>query len=569
MKTKTKLNLAVGLLLSLILLLSILSAYFIFEIKKDTDNILTANYHTLQYSREMLKSLDKVEGGHAEALPEFGRQLEKQVQNITEEGEASATNALKNHFNQLSLQPANVALIREIRDDIFGIMELNLNAIKVKSDQAKQTAATANLIIAFAGTLCFLIAFNLMVNLPENIANPIRELTRSIGEIAKGNYRQRVNFRNRNEFGDLARSFNTMAEKLQEYDESNLNRLLVEKKRFETLLSNMRDPVIGRDESGRIVSINEEALGILGMKPETLLGKTTSEAAQTSDLLRSLFSNETPQKEVAIFAHGKQSYFEPERQEIQIVPTGETEAVSSGSFLILRNVTSFRELDLAKTNFIATVSHELKTPVSAIKLSLNLLENDRGNVLNDDQIQLVSGIREDSDRLLKITAELLEMSQLETGKIQLSIGRCATAEIVDLALSAVKAAADQKQIRFEVLLPDSSISIRSDKDKTSWVLINFLTNAIRYSPEADLVTIKIEEKGDQVTFSVADKGKGIDKRYQARIFDRYFQVPETRKSGTGLGLAISREFIEAQSGQIGVESSLGMGSRFWFSLPKA
>lgn len=136
-------------------------------------------------------------------------------------------------------------------------------------------------------------------------------------------------------------------------------------------------------------------------------------------------------------------------------------------------------------------------------------------------------------------------------------------------MSAVKAAADQKQIRFEVLLPDSSLSIRSDKDKASWVLINFLTNAIRYSPEAHLVTIKIEEKGDQVAFSVADKGKGIDQRYQSRIFDRYFQVPEIRRSGTGLGLAISREFIEAQSGQIGVESSPGMGSRFWFSLPKA
>jgi methyl-accepting chemotaxis protein len=225
MKIKTKLNLGVGLLFLMILILALVSAFYIFSIKKDTENILKANYNTLEYSRNMLLSLDEISINKEKALATFEVNLANQIANITEVNEDQATLNLQKSYTLLKQNSTIETVKSQIRQDIFEIMKLNMNAIKQKSDIAKNTAETGNLWIAITGTLCFLIAFNLLVNLPNNIANPIQELTESIQEIANKNYSERVHFMNHNEFGDLASSFNTMAEKLQEYHSSNMYKL--------------------------------------------------------------------------------------------------------------------------------------------------------------------------------------------------------------------------------------------------------------------------------------------------------------------------------------------------------
>lgn len=569
MRIKTKLNLGVGLLFLMIIILSLVSAYSVFLIKQDTENILKSNYNTLEYSRNMIFALDGIKSDSKETIQSFEENLEKQTQNITEPGEKQATEKLKASFALLDKNNAAESVKAQIRQDIFAIMKLNLDAIKQKSDIAKHSAETANLSIAIVGTLCFLIAFNLLVNLPNNIANPIRELTQSIKEIANKNYSERVHFTSHSEFGDLAKSFNTMAQKLEEYHDSNVYKLLFEKKRLETLINNMNDPIIGLDNEGIVLFVNDEALKIIGLKSEDIIGKPASKLAVSNDLIRSLIlkERETPKKQpLKIFAHGKESYFEKEIHNITITPTGEEKEINIGDVIILRNITLFKELDFAKTNFIATVSHELKTPIASIKLSLQLLENAKTGNMNDDQKQLVESIKDDSQRLLKITGELLNLSQLETGNIQLNIGKSNPQEIVKYAVEAVKVQADQKQIQLVVDANENLKNVKADAEKTGWVLINYLSNAIRYSSEKSTILIKLKEENNQMFFQVIDTGKGIDARYKDKVFDKYFQVPGSQKSGTGLGLAISKEFIEAQNGSVGVESNLGLGSTFWFSL---
>jgi PAS domain S-box-containing protein len=569
MKIKTKLNLGVGLLFILIIVLSLVSAYYIFSIKKDTQNILKANYETLEYSRNMLSSLDEMTKDEPKAILLFETNLKKQLANITETGEDKATYNLKKSFQLLEKNRSDETIKAQIRHDTFEIMKLNMNAIKVKSDIAKSTAETANLWIAVVGTLCFLIAFNLMVNLPNNIANPIKELTGSIKEIANRNYSERVHFQNHNEYGDLARSFNTMAEKLEEYSNSSLHKLTFEKKRLETLINNMHDPIIGLDNDGNVLFVNDEALKIIGLKQEEVIGQLATTLALKNDLMKSLIINELESPKahpMKIFADGKESYFEKENINITIKPTGEEQSIDIGNVIILRNITIFKELDFAKTNFIATVSHELKTPISSIKMSLQLLENTSTGTINEDQKQLIDSIKDDSQRLLKITGELLELSQVETGNIQLNIEKSSPNEIAKYAIEAVKVQAEQKQIEVILESENNLSEVKADSEKSSWVLINFLTNAIRYSSENSVVTVKLKEENNQIIFQVTDKGKGIDKRYQSKVFDKYFQIPGSHKSGTGLGLAISKEFIEAQNGTIGVESELGLGSTFYFKL---
>ena len=572
MKIKTKLTLGIGLLFLIIMLLTAVSSTYINALKNDTENILVANYNTLEYSRNMIMAIDET-GNKQDAIKKFQESLIKQQHNITEIGEKEATEKLTQHFNQFVLTPDDHLLQTTIRNDLAEIMRLNMFAIQRKSNIATKTAKDATTWIAISSTICFLISFALLLNLPGNIANPIKELTESIKQIADKNYNQRVHFVTHGEFGELARSFNVMAEKLEEYNNSNLFRLLLEKKRTQALINNMHDPIIGLDDSKKVLFANNEALKISGLKSEEIVGKFAQDVAVTNDLIRLLIrelmepvqANEKKEP-LKIFADNKESYFEKQIVNISVTPTGEKEIKHIGHVIILRNITPFKELDFAKTNFIATVSHELKTPISSIKMSVQLLEKKETGTINDEQKQLITGIKDDSDRLLKITGELLNLSQAETGNIQLNIQKCSPNIILQYALDAIKIQSEQKHIDLKISTDDNLPDVIADAEKTTWVLINLLTNAIRYSPEQSKVLIKIRKENDTVIFSVKDEGRGIDSRYRDKIFDRYFQVPGSSKTGTGLGLAICKEFIEAQGGIIKMESEIGTGSIFTITL---
>jgi len=271
-------------------------------------------------------------------------------------------------------------------------------------------------------------------------------------------------------------------------------------------------------------------------------------------------------KHIKIYANNKEGYFEKEIQHISITPTGEQVKQLIGHVIILRNITEHKELDFAKTNFIATVSHEFKTPISSIKMSLQLLENKQIGTLNEEQTNLLESIKEDANRLLKITGELLNMTQVESGNIQLSILPNDPKEILLYAVNATKTQAEQKHITLKITSPETTPHVLADNEKTAWVLINLLSNAIRYSYENSTIQLAISSGDDNVTISVKDTGQGIASQYKDKIFNRYFRVPGTKKEGTGLGLAISKEFIEAQGGSISVDSEFGSGSTFTIVL---
>ncbi|MDY0932769.1 HAMP domain-containing sensor histidine kinase [Chryseobacterium sp. CFBP8996] len=573
MKIKTKLNAGVGLLFFMIIVLSTLGGWFIYQLKKDTQNILTDNYNTLQYSRNMLLSLEEI-GKEPFAIAEFQKNLDLQRQNITEDGEKEATKNILAHFSDLKNNEENLSLHSAIRKDIAELMQLNMNAIQIKSGIANTTAQNAIAVISIAGTLCFLIAFILMVNLPANISNPIRELTSSIHQIANQNYRERVQFESNSEFGELARSFNTMAEKLQEYSESRIDKILKGKKRIETLIDNMHDAVIGIDENRKVLFVNDEALKISGLKKENFVGKLIQDVAVSNDLVRDLIkeiinpdAEKNPAELLKIFVEGKENYFEKEILDINVIPTGEKDSRFIGQVIMLRNITPFKELDLAKTRFIGTVSHEFKTPISSIQMGLQLLENEKIGSLNEEQQKLIKGIDEDTLRLLKITGELLNIAQLETGVSQLNIRPFKIDTMLEEVIKTNRSAADKRQISIITDIGSGLDIINADQEKTLWVLNNIVSNAIRYSYEQSTVTIKIEKlDSDHVKFSVEDQGLGIDEQYLKHIFTRYFRVPGTKAEGTGLGLSISKEFIEAQRGSIAVESEVGNGSVFSFIL---
>jgi len=236
---------------------------------------------------------------------------------------------------------------------------------------------------------------------------------------------------------------------------------------------------------------------------------------------------------------------------------------------VTKNIDNLKQASDNKTTFIATVSHELKTPISSMKMGIKLLQDERVGTMNTEQQQILQNIEDDAKRLLQITGELLNAAQAETGNIQLNFGSAHPTNIVNYAVKSIKSLADQKEITIAINCPETLPNVMADLDKTTWVLINLLSNAIKYSPVKSTIDLSIQTKGKNVIeFAVKDAGRGIDAMYLSRIFERYFKVPgaDPEKTGTGLGLAIAKDFIEAQGGAIGVESQPGIGSRFHFTL---
>ena len=550
--------------------------FFVNELSEKSRVILKDNYKSLEYVSSMRKLIDQNRFPLSQVDKNlFEQNLSNEAQNITENGEwiayqklTTAYQALRSGENEGSLTNLRVALQQ--------IEEVNMSAIFRKNELANQTSSKANLYISIAATLSFIILFTFIINFPGFVANPLAEFSAAIRGISRKNYKQRLTFDNDDEFTELADAFNGMVVKLNEWENSNLSKIKSEKSRIEAIIAQMQDAIIGLNEKGEVLFLNHLAAKLLSVDEEKIIGQNVIELIKKNELLKRIIKPETTEKTLKIYADEKESYFLLENREI-VIPNYQSQdemtliesSKSAGSVYILKNITQFKELDEAKTNFIATVSHELKTPLSSIKMSLKLLGDYRVGEMNEEQSQLLNHIKEDSDRLLKITSELLDLSQVETGKLKLNLAITKPADIVNYAIDAVRFQANQKSITLE-FNPDNNLpSVSADVQKTAWVLVNFLSNALRYSAERSRVVIDILLVEKNIQFSVQDYGKGIDEKYQKRLFDRYFQVPTDgqNKSGSGLGLAISKDFIEAEEGKIWVKSAIGEGSRFTFSLP--
>lgn len=559
-KLKTKITLGVVFLFTLLILVGGTSFFYLHKSTSEQQDILKDNYKSLDYTHNLLLAMDDRSKAPIGKKQLFERNLQLQEANITEPSETFVTRQLRKHFSLLAAHPDSVQLETFIRNDISGIMQINLMAISEKNKMISQNADNAKFIITLLLTICALVGFTFVYNFPGYIANPVVKLTEGIKAISGKQYGQRIHLNRKDEFGEMAIAFNHMAEELDRYEHSNLAQILFEKQRAEAVINSLKDASIGIGKKGRILFANPQALQLLNLKDADVVGKKEQQLQQQNDLFRFLMQEQSSQP-FKIVVDNKEQFFSKETIEINNAEG------SIGTMLVLKNITPYKELDVAKTNFIATVSHELKTPLASSDFSLKLLEDERVGSLNPEQKELVQHLKTDNLRLLKILSELLDLSQVESGKILLHITEVDPRIPIQRAIEAITAAAHQKNITVESFFSENLPACKGDEEKVAWVLINFLTNAIKYSPEHSKISVQVSSEVNTLVFSVADQGKGIAPEYLPRIFERFYQVPGTEKAGTGLGLSISKEFIEAMGGTTGVKSDLGQGSRFYFSLP--
>ncbi|MEO1713563.1 MAG: histidine kinase dimerization/phospho-acceptor domain-containing protein [Bacteroidota bacterium] len=524
MKLKAKIRLA---LLGAFLVLAIIGTIGGTSLDRLTDGMVVEvqrNLYFMGHTREMGLAINEIvstmsmtgvdEGtlrvNLRQAESHFLRNFNLMATTANEADEIAITDALRENFDRFMLFAENMisdstTVSTELINqsvDIQGLLKqvymINEDSIEDRIDNAYKTADRVTIILLIGGFLFFLFAVIAMFYVPEYMASPIVTISTSLQSVANKNYDERIEINTNDEIGDMARSFNMMAEKLGEYDKLNVNEILSEKQRTEAIINRMREAIIGVDANFEVLFANKTVLGLLQMESEQVVGRKVEEVAAENALMTQLF-REVLQQEVkpgnrsfpgiTFQKGGKTYYFERDILRIGAQANDQKTGTPVGYVIIMKNVTEFREQDIAKTNFMASLSHELKTPISAIDMSLGLMSDERIGNLNEEQKDLAHTIRQNSQRLLTMVNDILDMSKIETGNITLQEEDVLPSDIVERALASTKGFFEEKKVPLQVDVEESLPLLHVDMQKTVGVLINFLTNALRYSQAGEAIQI--------------------------------------------------------------------------------
>ena len=551
MKTKTRLYWLLGVMLLLVTALAIASVSTIWHMRGSGFAVIKANYNSILYMQAMVDALD-TEPDSATRYAILDEQLKLQQQNVTEAPEHAATDRLEQAVSIFHRTPADPLAMQELRKSISGVSAVNRKAIVDKAKAQEYLGNQAVIWIGVASTFAFLIAFTLFLSMPEFFSEPIRRLTEGIDQIAEGHYDKRLVMQRRDEFGHVAMRFNSMAAELERWSKSSMARIMSEKSRAEAVINCLRHPSIGVDDQRRILFMNRQAAELLGVGEGELLGQEIGEAAKENELLAFILkANGTTNFKAVLGGHEQRFTVE--------VTAIEADHATLGTVFMLHNVTPYLERDEARTMFLATISHELKTPLASTDIGLGLLERQQATQLTADQAAIVDDLRKDHQRLVRIVSELLDMAQVETGRVRVNVKPQDLTSIVHEAVDALRPTADARKVRLEVHLNLPVPQVMADAEKATWSLINLVSNAVRYGPPNSDTTITCKAMGDEVHIAVADQGPGLTEEQQAHLFEQF--VPHAG-SGTGLGLSIARDLMRAMGGDISYHDGERSGSVF-------
>jgi signal transduction histidine kinase/HAMP domain-containing protein len=436
------------------------------------------------------------------------------------------------------------------------------------ADDINRTIRLLMLMMIIALT-AFLTAY---FGLSRGLLNPLKSLTASIKLVGEGNLDQNVPVLSKDELGLLAGSFNRMAAQLRVFKANTSVELIRLNETIRATLASFPDPVFVLNAEGA-VEFRNPAADQLALKllfagvtrlPAKVDNKVEEVRASGVDYLPTAFKDA-----IKFYIDGQDQYFLP-RIVLLRTDKGETFGVA----VILENVTRMLLLDDVKSNLIATVSHELKTPLTSVRMALYLLFEKTVGGLNEKQLDLVTAAREDADRLLKTLNDLLDLAKLEQGPTPLQLKDSSPAEMVEAAERAARELAHAGGIALKTEVAPNLPKVHIDPQRIAYVFTNLITNAIKYSPAGGEVILRAQmgetrSANPCIRFSVKDQGPGLSPEHQEHVFERFYRVPGTNKSGAGLGLSIAREIVIAHQGEIGVISQPDGGSDFFFVLPLA
>jgi len=409
-----------------------------------------------------------------------------------------------------------------------------------------------------------------MLQFTKRIIEPAEQLTETVHQIGRGRLDLKLDIVTNDEVGELSREFNKMTERLRKYEEMNVQQIITEKNKSETIVESIADAIIVCDSEMRIQLLNQSAVDLLEVREADAIGRPAGEIVG-DDRLKSFLSHGSGpgihnEPYLSYRYRNKIIYLRPR---ITVIPSRDP-TERGGTVLVLQDVTVYKEIDKMKSDFMAAVSHEFRTPLTSINMSVDILRQKLLGPLNAEQEELLAGSRQDCERLTKLVRELLQLSRLEAGKMEIRVEPFDVTLAIDSTLQPLKLPFHEKGVELTVIHGEGIPALVGDEQQFSWVVSNLVSNALRHTEPGGRVQIHDSSENGSVLVQVSDTGKGIPEDQLKNIFDKFVQVKVQQVAtpgSVGLGLAIAKEIVELHGGRIWAESRMGEGSTFSFLLP--
>ncbi|MFH0958727.1 MAG: ATP-binding protein [Pseudomonadota bacterium] len=597
---RQKLSLGFGGLLAVILIIGLESVSLLSELGGSIDVILRENYRSVIASQEMKEALERMDSGMLFTLLGYQREgldliienktnflkaMNSEIENITIPGEQEKATHIRNLFNQYEEEIESVTqpelphqvrmeaylqkvlpLFQSIKTTADEILNMNQRNMSDANQEARVRSQAARQLMSILLVVGVLLAALSMLLTEKWILRPLAGLTLSAQEIKSGNLDLYILSRSRDEIGTLAQAFNEMAAGLREsrrVDRANWSNM---KRSTELAFKVLPEAVAIVDGEGVIQIASDTATEVFGLFPKGNINNPNFHGLV--ELFNEAISTGRPAENnkghylIQRFVDGKEFYLHP-----KAVPILDTYRNPTGAIILLKDVTLEKEQNEIKRGVVSTVSHQLKTPLTSIRMSLHLLLEEKVGPLSDKQTELLIAARDESDRLHTILERLLNISRIESGKSDMELKSVRPHELVFESIEPFRSLAVDLGLALEVQLPNDLPEVWADPVMVSQVFANLVSNALKYTSPGGVVRIFAQTVDNFVQFSVSDTGIGIPAQYLKKILEHFFRVPgQTTESGLGLGLSIVQEIVEAHGGAISVESLESEGSVFTFTL---
>jgi len=618
MNLRTKLLSSYLIFVAAIVVLGSWSALRLREMGGVSRRIISNNYDSVVAAQEMKESLERQDSAALFALlgarekataqllehrARFDANLHKAENNITEVGDSQAletlrrdrdsyykafdafltkVNATESSGQQTALKAEEISERNEyftrlepefnkLRGDCERLLQLNQRAMLAKSEAAAgvaqlwfyRTLLIAGVLVAAGLWLAFFLS--------NRIVEPLRQLTATTARMAGGDLDARVTVSSHDEVGVLATEYNRMAERIGQLRNSDMGKLLVAQQTTEAAIDSLYDPVIVTDGEGRVTKLNPAAGEIFGSENENA-GKHVGEVARDARIASAVAEALESQRPVAgegmssilpLAVDGSERAFR-----LRTTPMRDSGNRLLGAVTILEDITHLREIDRLKSEFIATASHELRTPLTSVQMGVHLLLEGALGELTDSQNEVLQACRQDCERLDKLMRDLLDLSKIEAGESQPQLALVRARELIATVAEELRPQVEAKGLGLRVTAPVDLPKVMVDRLQVERVISNLVSNALRHTKNGE-IRISAEQRDSQLAISVCDTGSGIPTEYLPHIFDKFVQVPDAPTGGAGLGLTISKSIVEAHGGKISVQSQVGRGTTFTFTLPLA
>jgi two-component system, NtrC family, sensor histidine kinase KinB len=560
------------------------------------DLLLKENYRSVVAGQQMKESLERMDSAafftlvgedargrqlYQQNEPIFAENLRIEEHNVTLPGEQALANSLHSLFANYSSEIAKfwnltdleqkrrayfetlLPVATRIKDNAQEVIRINEENMLAENQETRILSTKSIRLMILGGLVGIGASLFFAFWLQRSLVRPLQRLTGVAKELGDGKLDQLVPVSSRDELGQLAEAFNKLAGKLRSYRQITTDQILQARQLTEIAFSAFPDAVFACSADGKINFLNPSAVKLLagtetrGRLPDAVIPLMERALKGESDYLPTSFD-----KAIAMRVDDQEKYFLP-----RVVGMRDENSQIFGAVIILQDVTRFRLLDEVKTNLVSTVSHELKTPLTSVRMGLHLLLEERIGSLTRKQTEILLAARDDSERLLRIINDLLDLARLESNEARQVFETVSPESLIKTAVDRGEPLAESRGFKLKAKAESGLPLVNVDPRQIHHVFSNLISNAAKHSKFGDTIVVAAQPRKGFVRFSVADSGPGIPKEFQSKLFERFFRLPGSDREGVGLGLAITREIVTAHGGSVGLNSSPGEGSEFYFDLP--